>query len=268
MTYKMIVMDIDGTLTTDNKIISQRTKAALTYAQEKGIIIALASGRPPEGMKQFSQQLEMEKHHGILLAFNGGSVLDAQSKQKIYEKSIPLDRAKAMLKHLENFPVTPFVFQGSYIYSSDKNGYKVEHERSVSGLKTKEIYPMAEKLDFSPVKIVSAAPHDILVSVRDKIMEPFEKEFTFIMAAPDYLDCNRKGISKGDTLVKICKSLHISLDEVIAFGDEQNDLSMIKYAGLGIAMGDACKELKEVADEITLSNNEDGIVAILEKYLN
>lgn len=99
MSYKMIVLDIDGTLTNDEKQITPRTLDALKKAQESGMILVLASGRPVAGLGKLCQELEMEKHHGILLAYNGGKLLDAQSGNVLYEKAIPLERAKAVLRH-------------------------------------------------------------------------------------------------------------------------------------------------------------------------
>lgn len=268
MSYKMIVLDIDGTLTNDEKIITPRTKNALMRAQEEGVILVLASGRPDAGLVKISSELELENHHGLLLAYNGGKVLDAQTKEVLYEKSIPLDRAKAFLSHLEQFPVIPMVYDFPYLIVPDKDGYKVEYEGRINDLTVKELSPLGEKIYFSPVKILSSAPNKVLLSVMDEITKPFEEEFAFILSAPYYLECNMKGISKADSLAKVCDSLHITSEEVMAFGDAQNDLSMIQFAGLGVAMGNACEELKEAADEITLSNNEDGIAAVVEKYFN
>lgn len=268
MSYKMIVLDIDGTLTNDEKKITPRTKNALLRAQEKGVILVLASGRPVAGLMKFCHELELETHKGLLLAYNGGKVIDAQTKELIYEKTIPLDRAKAILSHLEQFPVTPMVDDGSCLYVPDKNGHKVDYESSINDLSVKELFPLSEKLNFSPVKVLTAAPNEVLLSVMDEITGPFEEEFSFIMSAPFYLECNMKGISKADSLAKVCESLQLIPEEVISFGDAQNDLSMIRFAGLGVAMGNACEELKEAANEITLSNNEDGIAVVLEKYFD
>lgn len=266
MSYRMIVLDIDGTLTNDEKKITPKTKEALMNAQEQGAIIVLASGRPVAGLLRISKELELNQHHGLLLAYNGGKVIDAQTDQLIYEKAMPLERAKAILRHLKQFPVTPMVDDGNCLYVPDKNGHKVDYESSINDLTVKELPELAEQLDFSPVKVLTAAPNEVLMSVMKDITSPFEEEFSFIMSAPFYLECNMKGISKADSLGRVCESLHISPEEVISFGDAQNDLSMIEFAGHGVAMGNACEELKAAADEITLSNNEDGIAAVLERY--
>ena len=266
--YKMIVLDIDGTLTNDEKKITPKTLDALKKAQENGIILVLASGRPVAGLGKLCRELEMEKHHGILLAYNGGKLLDAQSGTVLYEKAIPQERAKAVLRHLEKFSVSPMVMKENYLYVPDKEGYKADYEAGINGLEIVEVGKLSEFLDFAPVKILTAAPNEVLLEYMDAITSPFQNEFAFAMSAPFYLECNMKGINKAASLELVCRNMGISSNDIIAFGDAQNDISMVEYAGLGVAMGNACDELKSIADEVTLSNNEDGIAIVLEKYLN
>ncbi len=268
MSYKMIVLDIDGTLTNDKKKITPKTLDALKKAQESGIILALASGRPVAGLGKLCRELEMEQHHGILLAYNGGKVLDAQSGNVLYEKAIPQEKARAILSHLEQFSVIPMVDDGKCLYVQDKNGHKVDYESSINDLDVKEVGILSDYLDFSPVKVLTAAPNEVLLSHMEEMTAPFKEEFSFIMSAPFYLECNMKGINKAASLDLVCQKLGIHASEMIAFGDAQNDITMVEYAGLGVAMENACDELKAVANEITASNNEDGIALILEKYLN
>lgn len=267
MSYKMIVLDIDGTLTNSKKEITPRTKDILKKAQDQGIILTLASGRPIIGLRKFSHELELDSHHGLLIAYNGGRVVDAQTDQLLYEKLIPLNQAITLLKHFEQFPVNPMVTDDSYLYVPDINGYKVDYEKSINGLPVKEVGCLSKVLNFSPVKILLSAPDDILSSIMDEIRRPYEEEYSFINSEPFFLECNMKGISKGSSLARICNQMQIKPEEVIAFGDAPNDLSAIKFAGLGVAMGNACQELKEIADEITLTNNEDGVAAVLEKCI-
>lgn len=193
--------------------------------------------------------------------------MDAQTGEQLYEKLIPLERAIAVLKHLEQFSVNPMIDDGSCLYVEDVHGYKVDYESSINDLFVKVVPCLSEALDFSPVKVLISAPNHVLLTEMDNIVKPYEEEFSFIMSAPFYLECNMKGISKGNSLARVCQNLHIAPEEVMAFGDAQNDLSTITFAGLGVAMENACDELKLAADKITLSNNEDGIAAALEKYL-
>lgn len=265
MKYKIIALDLDGTLNNDNREITKRTKEVLLAVQKQGATVVLASGRQAPGLKRESETLELERHHGILLSYNGGKIIDATTKKVIYEKCIPGEVAKRLLRHLEVLPVTPIVDDGKYIYTTDKNGYRI-FEECQNNLELKMVNNIANELDFSPVKVLIAAPNEVLVPASEKIIPHFEEELSFVQSAPFYLEATMKGISKAGALEAICDILHISPEAVMAFGDAQNDLSMIEFAGLGVAMGNACEELKAAADEVTLSNNEDGIAYMLEKY--
>lgn len=268
MSYKMIALDLDGTLNNDQKKITQKTRAALIEVQKKGVVVVLASGRPTSGTKRESDALELEKNNGILLSYNGGKVVDATTKEVIYEKSLPKETAARLLKHMEAFPVTPIVDNGKDYYTTDEKGFMVEFESKLNNMGIKVVDNVADNIDFDPVKILIAAPKEQLIPSSEKIMEPFRHELSFVQSTPYYLEATMKGINKASSLQAVCDLMEIKPEEVMAFGDEQNDIKMIQFAGLGVAMGNACDNLKAVADEVTLSNNEDGIAHTLDKYFD
>ena len=266
MHYKMIALDLDGTLNNDQKKITRRTKEALIAVQKKGVKVVLASGRPTSGLKRESDILELEKYNGILLSYNGGKVVDATTKEVLYEKTLPKDTAIKLLKQIEELPVTPIVEDGKDYITTDKGGFMIEFESKLNNLGIKEVENIAEALDFSPVKVLIAAPNELLAPASDQIREQFQEELSFVHSTPYYLEATMKGINKASSLQAVCDLYHITPEEVMAFGDEHNDVKMIEFAGLGVAMGNACEKLKTIADEITLTNNEDGIAHTLEKY--
>ncbi len=268
MKYKMIALDLDGTLNNDEKKITPKTKAALIEAQKMGAVVVLASGRPTPGLKRESDELELEKYKGMLLSYNGGRVVHASTKEVLYEKSLSKELAVRLLRHLEEFPVTPIVDDGIHYYAVDPDGFMVEVESKLNNMAVRVVDNVAGTIDFSPVKVLIAAPNETLIPACGSIMEPFHEELSFIQSTPYFLEATMKGITKASSLQTICDLLEIRPEEVMAFGDAQNDISMLEFAGLGVAMGNACEPLKEIADEITLSNNEDGIAHTLSKYFD
>ena len=118
----------------------------------------------------------------------------------------------------------------------------------------------------SPAKILTAAQNETLVPLLPYIREGFTEEMDFVQSAPWFYEGTAKGVSKSESLRRVCERLGIAPAEVMAFGDAQNDMSMLDFAGYGVAMGNACEELKAMADEVTLSNNEDGIAVSLAKH--
>jgi Cof subfamily protein (haloacid dehalogenase superfamily) len=263
---KLIALDLDGTLNNDEKKITPQTKAALLRVQEAGIRVVLASGRPAPGLLREATELDLEQHHGLLLSYNGGKVIDLTSQEILYENSISNKMAKKLLQHLEPYPVTPIVDDGQYFYTDDEDSFYIQQEKSWNNMESIAVANVCDAVDFNPVKILIAAPPEDLQPLISAIREPFCEELSFIASAPFYLEATAKGINKAFSLDKICQKLQIKQDEVMAFGDAANDLSMIDFAGVGVAMGNACSQLKERADEITLSNNEDGIAHMLYKY--
>lgn len=264
---KIISLDIDGTLYTSEKKISADTKAALLRAQEKGCVLVLASGRPTAGLIPIAEQLSMDKFHGILLAYNGGVVIDFTTGETLYSNVIPNALAKKLLRHLENFDVNPIVDDGKTIFTTDPESFKVPYESSSNHLKIETVANICDAVDFSPAKVLIAAPPEIMNREMEKIRAPFTGELDFVLSTPFYLEATPKGVNKADALKTACSALKISTENIIAFGDAQNDIPMLKVAGYAVAMGNACAELREIADCVTASNDEDGIARALEKLL-
>lgn len=267
MRFKLIALDLDGTLNNDEKVITPKTKQALIAAQQAGAIVALVSGRQAPGLEREAKALELYKYHGMKISYNGGQIMDATTGEIIFRKAIPNDLAVRFLRHLEKWEeLSPIVDDGEYIYTTDKTRHKVYDESHNNNLQVRIVPNIADAVTFNPVKILTAAPNEILVPHLKDISGGFENEMSFVQSAPWFYEGTIKGVSKYSALEQAAKYLGISRAEVIAFGDAQNDMSMLDFAGYGVAMANACDELKAMADEVTLSNNDDGIAATLAKF--
>ena len=278
MDLKAIVLDIDGTLLNDQKEISPRTRDSLLKAQEAGVKVVLASGRPISAMEQFSKELKMEQHHGLLLSYNGACVTDCATNETLFSQSMSEKMGKEILAHLANFEVKPMVAHKDYMYvnnvydcmiTAPPYGLKniIEYESRSGNFKLCEVDNLAEFVDFPLHKILVAGEPEYLEENWKEIMRPFEGRVNGYFSAPFYFEFTDKGIDKAFALDKSLQPLGISSENVISFGDGENDTSIIAYAEVGVAMGNAIDALKASANEITLSNNEDGIAHVLERYL-
>lgn len=267
--YRMIALDLDGTLNNDAKEITPRTREALLKVQERGVTVVLASGRQAPGLAREAAALELSKHHGLLLSYNGGRIEDATTHEILFDRSLPNELAVRFLRHLEKFSVSPVVDNGKAILTTCAYNYKVQDESRNNNMEIEIVDNIADAIEsqgVSPVKILTAAQNETLVPLLPYIREGFMEEMDFVQSAPWFYEGTAKGVSKSESLRRVCERLGIAPAEVMAFGDAQNDLSMLDFAGWGVAMGNACEELKEMADEVTLSNNEDGIAASLAKH--
>lgn len=267
MTYKLIAMDLDGTLNNDQKVITEKTKAALMDAQKAGIRLALASARPSPGLFKERDILHLQDHKGILMSYNGGRIVDAETGKVLFETSMDLEETKQVLRKLEDLPVTPILDDGVQFYVADKNGYKVDYECKNNNMSCTEVGNLADFLTFAPIKILMSVQPEELPQVQQQIAEFLPESLTVVQTAAFYLEVIPKVINKGQGIRDICKVLGISAEEVISFGDAANDIPMLCQAGMGVAMGNAQEAVKLAADMVTLSNNEDGIAAALEQLL-
>lgn len=277
MIIKAIVLDIDGTLLNTGKIISEKTKQALIAAQEKGIKVILASGRPTTGMLELAEQLEMTKYEGFLVSYNGARVTDCLTKKVLFNQAMSIETGQAILEHLKKFDVIPMIDKEDYLYVNDVYSGMldlpdgafniIEYEARGGNFKLSEIDDLAAFATFPINKILIAAQPEYLQKIAPALHAPFDEIVTATFSAPFYFEFTDKGIDKAKASNTVFPEMGIHSENIIAFGDGHNDRSIIEYAGIGVAMGNAVDALKEIADDVTLSCDEDGIAAGLEKYL-
>ena len=267
MDYKLIAMDLDGTLNNDQKIITEKTKAALMAAQKRGIRLALASARPSPGLFKERDILRLQDYNGILMSYNGGRIVDAATGKVLFETSMDLAQTKQVLRRLEALPVTPILDDGVQFYVADKNGYKVDYECKNNNMTCTEVGKLADFLSFAPIKILMSVQPEELAEVQKQIADFLPETLTVVQTAAFYLEVIPKVINKGQGIRDICAVLGIDPSEVISFGDAANDIPMLREAGMGVAMGNAAEAVKAAANMVTLSNNDDGIAVALEKLL-
>ena len=278
MSIKVIIMDVDGTLTNSKKVITEKTKETLLKAQEAGAKLILASGRPTSGLMDFAKELKMDKHNGLLVSFNGAKVVDCETNKVLFNQAMSVEEGQAVLEHMKKFKVKPMIDKDDYMYVNDVFDNEIEvngkpfniiqYEARGGKFKLCEKDDLAAFADYPLNKILTAADSEYLKENYKAIMEPFKDKLSCMFTAPFYFEFTANGIDKAKALDTVLTPMGYKSEEMIAFGDGHNDASMLKYAGIGVAMANAVDDLKEIADEITLSNEEDGIAIALSKYMN
>lgn len=268
MKYKLIAMDLDGTLNNDQKTIDPPTHRALMDAQARGIRLLLASARPLPGLYKERDALALAAHRGLLMAYNGGLIADAATGKVLAATTMDGGQARAVLKRLEALPVTPILDDGKVFYVTDKNGYMVEYECWNNRMTCVEIENLARDLAFDPCKILMSVDPEIIADVQAQIARGLPEGLTVVRTAPFYLEVLPAAINKGQGLRAACQAAGIDPAETVAFGDSENDIEMLRAAGVGVAMGNADAGVKAAADRVTASNNENGIAAALAELLD
>ncbi|MDY2725954.1 MAG: Cof-type HAD-IIB family hydrolase [Anaerostipes faecalis] len=273
MSIKVILMDVDGTLADSSKKITPETKTALLQAQDAGILLVLASGRTDNGLKYFADELNMKEHHGLLICNNGATVVDYQTGEILFSQALSVEEGKEVLEHLKKFDVCPVVARGEYMYVNnvfnntiERNGKPwnvLEYESRGNNYKLCEIDDLAKWCDFEISKILTYANPSYLQENYEEMKAPFGDRINSMFTAPYYYEFTAKGVDKSKAIRKAIEISGFTADEMIAFGDAQNDKTMIEYAGIGVAMGNATDELKAAADYITDDMDHDGIAKTL-----
>lgn len=263
MKYKLIALDLDGTLKNSNNEITEQTREALKQVQKQGVKIVLASGRPTPGLRHEAKELELEKYGGYILSFNGARVVDVKTGQTIYEQTLTLDEAKRAYDRSQEFNLACMTYEDDVIITENIDDEYVCVEARINDIKKEQVKSFKNRLKDPIHKVLLTGQPDYVGSIEEEFKQPFGESLSIYRSAPFFIEIMAQGIDKAASLDRLAKSLGIQQSEVIAFGDGYNDLSMIEYAGKGVAMENAVEGVKERADVITKSNNEDGIAYIL-----
>lgn len=277
MAIKAILLDIDGTLTNSRKEITPETLNALKNAQNRGVRLVIASGRPAKGLTQYGDLLDMWMHHGLFVCYNGARVIDCETKEVLVDVTMDPQLVTAVLKHMKHFNVIPIITYGEYMVVEDvyrcmvKDGARefnvVQYESRMNNYRLMECEDLVSFTSFPVNKILTAGDSDYLQAHWQEMREPFRDSLSCMFTSHFYYEYTSKGIDKGSALTAAMAKIGIRPEECIAFGDAENDISMLKYAGIGVAMGNASDAVKAIADEITLSNEEDGIARSLYRHI-
>lgn len=273
MNCKLIAFDLDGTFLTNDKIIPQKNIDALCAAAERGIHIVPATGRIHSGVPEAVRALPFIRYY---ICINGAYVYDAVEDRTIYSADVPLDIALRFYEELDKLPVmydcyqdnSGFITQKMY----DEADYYVPDKGILHLVKTLRV-PVPELKAYlrqkgKDVQKLQAYFHDI--SLRDRELERLPKlfpELLFSTSVSNNIEVNSRLAGKGNGLKALCRELKIDIADTAAFGDSLNDEDMLSAAGLGIAMANALESTKRAADVLTLSNNDAGVAAGIEKYI-
>lgn len=260
--YKLCVCDMDGTLLNSNGLISKENERALKALREKGVEVIIASGRTDLMLKSFIKQLNLRDH---IICCNGAMIKNIENGEIIYQKSIDRETVNEAIKYCYDKKVNFLVYTKDKVYSNQNNP-RAKHYVDLNRNLPEELNIPIEFIEQDNSKFDDLAVFKILIIEKyDDKKDLHERHFSMfnnlsvVSSATGLLDIMAADISKGNAVKALSEKLGVDLREVIAFGDNYNDIEMFNAVGFPIAMENSVDEVKSVAKYITTSNDESGV---------
>lgn len=293
----LLALDLDGTLLTTDKRLTSRNLEAITHAQDAGTTIVLASGRHPYSMARFADALHLRERGGYILAFNGAQLYDYPTDQLLFEQHLPLHLLPRLRNWARRYSLPMLSFRGpidapTIISEMPTNPYVVENAANnrmpIEGVD--DIAEALTALPTPPAKCLLPGPPELLPEVEAAMKADLAGEMEIYRSAPHYLELVPLGVDKGRTLLRLVTHLGQSATQavapeatvrgastqgpnapgaptLIACGDQDNDISMIRAASIGVAMGNSAANVKAAADFVTLHCDDDGVAHAIEHLI-
>ena len=264
----IISLDLDGTLTNSEKKVTPRTRQALLDAEANGAVLVLASGRPTYGIAPVAECLEMEKRGGYILSYNGGQIVDWKSKELIYAKHLPAQVIPVLHQYARQHHYALLGYVGHDIVTEIPDDEYVHEESRINNMAIRGVDNLLEAIEPQPTKLLMTGEPTTMIVAEEELAEQLGDKMDVFRSAPFFLELVPKGIDKAQSLLRLLAKVNLTPADMIAFGDGYNDLSMLRLAGMGVAMANAAPEVRADADCVTLSNEEDGVAVAIERFLN
>ncbi|NMA65984.1 MAG: HAD family phosphatase [Clostridiaceae bacterium] len=263
MTYKLIAVDIDGTLLNDKGQLTEGNKEAIRKAVDKGVVFTIATGRAVQGVINLIEALNIDIP---FITYNGAMVIMGKSREILYERKLNEEDARIIINLGKENGSSVMVWNNNNLYVTAMDE-RVDKYKNISKVKPILIENMDEVINGGVSKVLWYNDVEKINEYQKEIDQYISNNVNFHTSQPYFLEFNDKLASKAIAMENLGKHFGIQQSEMIAVGDGYNDLSMIDYAGLGVAMANAPDEIKQRADYVTLSNNDDGVAHVIREFI-
>jgi Cof subfamily protein (haloacid dehalogenase superfamily) len=262
-TIAAVLADVDGTLVTKAKVLTPRAIQAVKQLQERGVLFAITSGRPPRGMRMLVEPLGMKVP---MAAFNGGIIL-LPDMTVVDERAVPADVAPAVIETIRGHHLYAWIYRSTEWYLTDPHAPHAEREaRTVQFPPT--VVPSYDGLLDRAVKIVGVSDnHDLVARCEADVQAQFAAHVSAARSQPHYLDVTHPTANKGVVVERLSHYFEIPLQQIATIGDQPNDVLMFVRSGLSIAMGNASPEVQRQATHVTASHEDEGFAKAIERFV-
>lgn len=267
MKRKMLVLDIDGTLTNSKKEITPRTLERIWEIQRMGHIVVLASGRPTPGMARVADALRLEEFGGYLLSFNGARITNRQTGEVVCQNELPGQYIAPLYDFAVREDIGLVTYENDAIVTGLRHDEYTELESRINGIPIHDVEDFVQYVNFPVNKCLFTAPRERAPELERRLAAQYVGRLSIYRSEPFFIEVMPLRVDKAASLDRLLARLHMRASDVIACGDGFNDVSMLRFAGLGVAMANAQDAVKREANYITLSNDEDGVAHVIEKFI-
>lgn len=265
---RVLALDLDGTLTNDEKKVTPRTRAALEAAAAQGVTIVLASGRPTAGVMPLAKDLELDKQGGCILSYNGGTIVDCKTGETLYRRELDAVFVPELCAFAAQQGVTIITYNKDGVVSEHPDDEWALRECFTTKLPMIGVEDLAAYVDYPICKmLITLDP-----ARRDEVCaagrRQFEGRLDLYPSSPFFIEAVPLGVAKDVSLAALLERMGLGRENLMAIGDGLNDRSMLAFAGVGVAMQNAEQPVKDVAVYVTAAdNNHDGVAEAVEKFI-
>jgi len=265
MDYRFLILDIDGTLLTSTNQLTEATRDKLMLLQKKGYILVLASGRPTASMLKTAKDLHLDANESYIISFNGAVITRMSDEKELYNKRLEVSEQKDIIEYLQKNNLSVIAYDKDSIVV-DKERENSDVEAYLTKLPMRYDAEYIANIDTPQLKFIGVGKPEDVARCDQELQGEFGQHTYATTSLPFFIEFMHKEVNKGTAIETLVEHLGYTTENVVACGDGNNDAAMIEVAGVGVAMGNATDYLKSLADEITLSNDEDGLIPIIDKY--
>lgn len=264
MNYSLVVSDWDDTLTPLGSTIPERTRLTLDRIRADGITMAVASGRSQHGLQVQLNRNVIPLDGLYFISYNGGVTTQAWDGRVLRERRLHMDVAMRAAKACAEAGAAVMVHDGRRLLSDKPDSFAVRFEADSNDLEIVEIDSLQD-LDFVPVKLLIGGEEGILTELAEDMRSRFKDEAEVELSATFLMELNAKSVNKGEALKELCEITGIPIKRSVVFGDNCNDVSMLRVGGHSVAVANAVPQAMAAADEVTASSTESGVADVLDR---
>ena len=262
--FRMFAIDLDGTLLTDDKQITEGNKNAVADAMKAGVVMCVSTGRAWPGAKKFVRELGVT---APVITSNGAMIVDPLTEEVLYDLKLDFEDVRQIYRLGCEIGVTQIVWSGRQLYGSRMDEYLGDYSRRFGFMEPIVLQSIEDLCEKGVSKILWYFPEPTADGYLRKVPAALRDKLNIVTSTPFFLEFFHKEVSKAAAVEMVAERFNIPRSEIVCVGDAGNDLPMIRMAGLGVAMGNATDDVKAEADYITDDNMHDGVAKVIRRFL-